>query len=190
MWPSCGSRVLWSYRLSPHITINSAERHRDPRRESPIRSSRSEEFRRSRPRCDLFMTGRWWRRPRSQPALGCARSKPRSESENCGEEKSKHALGKTIKKPSISSIISNCTRILVGTRAIRVAISKVFSVTPELRFWGVAPPMHCIYNWVSDVRLGPEQPPQNSGTPDQAAEQALLNDPIPIYEQDVEGERR
>ena len=28
--------------------------------------------------------------------------------------------------------------------------------------------MHCIYNWESDVRVGPEQPPQDSGAPDQA----------------------
>ena len=46
------------------FTISSAERHCDQRRESPTQSSRSAEFRRSRPRCDLFRTVSWWRRAR------------------------------------------------------------------------------------------------------------------------------
>ena len=37
-------------------------RHCDERRESPTQSSRSAEFRRSRPRRDLLRTATWWRR--------------------------------------------------------------------------------------------------------------------------------
>jgi len=63
---------------------------------------------------------------------------------------------------------------------------------PLLGLPHIAPPMHCIYNWVSDVRVGPQKPPQNSGTPDQAGGDGTgaAERPDPIYEQDVEGERR
>ena len=46
---------------------------------------------------------------------------------------------------------------------------------------------------MSVVRMGREQPAQDSGPhriKREEAEQALLNDPIPVYEQDVEGELR
>ena len=46
------------------FTISSAERHCDQRRESPTQSSRSANFRRTRPRCDLFRTVSRWRRAR------------------------------------------------------------------------------------------------------------------------------
>ena len=52
--------------------------------------------------------------------------------------------------------------------------------------------MHCIYSGKGDVRLGQEYSAQDQGPPDQSRRsgKGLSNDPIPIYEQDVDGEMR
>ena len=52
--------------------------------------------------------------------------------------------------------------------------------------------MHCIYNGKCDVRLGQEQSAQDQGPPDQSrrSRKGPVEHPIPIYEQDVDGEMR
>jgi len=96
------------------FTISNAERHPDQRRDSPTQKSRSAEFKRSRPRCDLFRTVSWWRRARISTCRA-ARDRKHDRMLARAERSSVSMGGKTNKKPSVSSIISDWTGILVGT---------------------------------------------------------------------------